>query len=64
MRRHRPDDLPSDCEEWMKKCFFCKHSGMTGGNNPYYTGYWYCTLKTGCRYEPDDGGKKKQEEER
>ena len=48
MNRLKPDDLPADCEEWMKKCFYCKHSRMYGGNNAYKSGDWYCTLKE-CR---------------
>lgn len=49
MSRTRPDDLPSDSEEWMKKCFNCKHGFMTKGDC-----YWYCSLRGYCRYEPID----------
>ena len=51
MKRTLPDDLSNDCEEWMKKCFECKHCFMYINSV-----YWYCSLrKIECTFEPRRG---------
>ena len=47
MSRTRADYLPADCEEWMKKCFNCKHCYMYKD-----TCDWYCSIRGDCKYEP------------
>ena len=54
MKRTRPDDVPDDLDESLKKCAECRFCYMH-----IATCEWYCSKKKGCKFEALTKEKKK-----